>query len=180
MHEDEGTVEGMERRSFLKRSAIVAGATVWATPTVQSLMAPAFATGTGRCPDGALYRFKAEVDEETLQVTGYSNGVPASGSEAAGCLPDGYAEATPLDGACLPGTTMCVSVVVTGTEGNYTATVTLPDGWVIEDLDVKAGSSNSPQVNICEDATLDGDNTASVTVRAISFVAGVICIPQTT
>ncbi len=37
---------GFDRRSFIRRSAVVSAATVWAVPTVQSVMTPAFAVGT--------------------------------------------------------------------------------------------------------------------------------------
>lgn len=37
---------GFDRRSFIRRSALVGAATVWAAPTIQSLVSPAFATGT--------------------------------------------------------------------------------------------------------------------------------------
>ncbi|MDQ4006936.1 MAG: hypothetical protein M3211_02425 [Actinomycetota bacterium] len=37
-----------DRRAFIKRAGVVSAATVWAAPTVQSLVAPAFATGTPR------------------------------------------------------------------------------------------------------------------------------------
>ena len=36
----------LNRRSLIKRAAVVGAATAWATPTVQSITAPAFATGT--------------------------------------------------------------------------------------------------------------------------------------
>ena len=44
--------DGFDRRSFIKRAAVVGAATVWAAPTVQSLASPAFATGSpmvGEC-----------------------------------------------------------------------------------------------------------------------------------
>ena len=37
---------GLDRRSVLRRGAILGGAMVWTVPTVQSLAGPAFATGT--------------------------------------------------------------------------------------------------------------------------------------
>ncbi len=42
----EETPGGFDRRGFIKRAAVVGGATAWATPTVQSLVTPAFALGT--------------------------------------------------------------------------------------------------------------------------------------
>ena len=44
---------GLDRRSFIRRSAVVGAATVWVTPTVQSMVAPAFALGTPRGGCGA-------------------------------------------------------------------------------------------------------------------------------
>lgn len=38
--------DGFDRRSLMKRAAIVGAATAWATPTVQSIAAPAFAAGS--------------------------------------------------------------------------------------------------------------------------------------
>lgn len=47
---DTESARGFDRRAFIRRSAVV-GATVWAVPTVQSMVAPAFAVGTQ--PSGA-------------------------------------------------------------------------------------------------------------------------------
>ncbi len=44
---------GFDRRSFIKRATVVSATTVWAAPTVQSLVAPAFAAGTPRGECGA-------------------------------------------------------------------------------------------------------------------------------
>lgn len=43
---DEEQAGGLNRRSVLKRGAIVGGAMVWTVPAVQSLAGPAFAAGT--------------------------------------------------------------------------------------------------------------------------------------
>lgn len=40
---------GISRRTLIKRSAVVGGTLVWATPVVQSLSAPAFAYGSPAC-----------------------------------------------------------------------------------------------------------------------------------
>jgi hypothetical protein len=42
---DQLTTEGVGRRTVLKRSALIGGAMVWATPVVQSIAAPALAVG---------------------------------------------------------------------------------------------------------------------------------------
>ena len=43
--------QGLNRRSVIKRAAVVGAATAWATPTIQSIASPAFAAGSpaGRC-----------------------------------------------------------------------------------------------------------------------------------
>ena len=175
---DDETTPGIERRSFLKRAAVVSGATVWATPTVQSLVAPAFATGTGLCPPERTVRFKYDVAEDG---TGRFDSGDAGGGGASWCLPDGYADAAiQVNGAgstatfTLGGVTY--SITVTISNGGKTATVLLPSGAVVEDLQAKAGNERNGE---CDD--LDGvtGSTATVTLedRGISFVAGVICIP---
>lgn len=169
--EEEETSQGLERRTFLKRSAIVAGATVWATPTVQSLMSPAFATGTGQCPPGKLVRFKYDAGG------GFDSGVPQGGG-ASWCLPTGYADADIAaegDGCfMIDNQSMCITVTISS--DGKTATVTIPEGTQIEDLHAKAGS---PVNGECDDMDVMTGTTATVTLehRRISFVAGVICVP---
>lgn len=48
MREEDSVEEtnGFDRRSLIKRAAVVGAATAWATPTVQSITAPAFAAGS--------------------------------------------------------------------------------------------------------------------------------------
>jgi hypothetical protein len=43
---EDASPDGVGRRTVMKRAGLVAGATVWTTPLVQSLAAPAFATGS--------------------------------------------------------------------------------------------------------------------------------------
>lgn len=185
MHEEERTVEGMERRSFLKRSAVVAGATVWATPTVQSLMAPAFAAGTGLCPTGRIVRFKYDVDKGVFDS--------GAGSGVEWCLPTGYDDPGVVSVnssgcyALSDGTTGCITVTVS--PDGKTATVTLPPGVQVEDLQAKAGAEGTfpddhPQhageaKGECDDMDGVTGTTATVTLeeKDISFVAGVICVP---
>ncbi|MPZ93380.1 MAG: twin-arginine translocation signal domain-containing protein [Propionibacteriales bacterium] len=169
----EESPQGWERRTFLKRAAIVGGATVWAAPTVQSLMSPAFATGTGPCPPGRLVRFKYDVD------TNRFDSGDAGGGGSSWCLPDGYADAdVSVSGegnvGCytVDGVTQCISVSVS--EDGKTAQVVLPDGTRIEDLQAKAGNSTNGE---CDDFDYQTGSTAVVTLddKSISFVAGVIC-----
>lgn len=174
MHEEEGTVEGMERRSFLKRSAVVAGATVWATPTVQSLMAPAFAAGTGACPPANLIRFKFDITENMFDS-----------GEAAGntCFPDLYDQAThqingpgPTASIIVNGVTITVTVTSTG-EMTATVSVTATGGSAtVLDLAAKGGTTE------CDDElaspVVASGNPISVTLeeRGLSYVAGTICV----
>lgn len=172
---DDETTSGMERRSFLKRAAVVSGATVWATPTVQSLVAPAFATGTGLCPPERTVRFKYDVD------TNVFDSGSGSGGGASWCLPDGYADAQVAVSGAGPTAyfqigTSSYAITVVVSEDLKTATVHLPEGAVIEDLQAKAGSGPDGE---CEDADAVTGGTAVVTLRdkEISFVTGVLCIP---
>ena len=48
------TPEGLDRRTMLKRSAIVGGALVWTTPVVQSLAGPAFAQEVSPVTQGCI------------------------------------------------------------------------------------------------------------------------------
>ena len=175
MHKEEGTVEGMERRSFLKRSAVVAGATVWATPTVQSLMAPAFAAGTGACPPANLIRFKYEIDENRFD-SGDAGGT--------GCYPDLYHQATHrIDTAGNVGTIVVNGVTITVTvtsTGEHTATVQVSASGgtaTVLDLAAKGGSTE------CDDElaspVVASGNPINVALeeRGISYVAGTICVP---
>lgn len=167
--EDE-QVEGLERRTFVRRAAVVAGATVWATPTVQSLVAPAFATGTGVCPPGHLIRFKYDVDNRT-----FDSG-DASGGGASWCLPDQYGDADlAVDSSgcfVLDGVTKCITVTISA--DGMSAVVTVPNGCRIEDLQAKAGAEHNGE---CDDAEAISGTQATVTLeeKEISFVAGVIC-----
>jgi hypothetical protein len=160
----------LDRRGYLQRAALVAGATAWATPTVQSLMSPAFATGTGVCPPGRMIRFKYDVENGVFDSGG------ATGGGASWCLPDGYADAdisvNSVGCFTLDGMTKCISVVVAPDQ--MSATVTVPPGCLIEDLQAKAGNTSNGE---CDDAEANTGTTATVTLeeKEISFVAGVLC-----
>ncbi|HET7325910.1 MAG TPA: hypothetical protein VFJ14_01350 [Nocardioidaceae bacterium] len=165
---------GMERRAFLQRAAIVGGATLWAAPTVQSIMTPAFAVGTGLCPPGHLVRFKYDVDENR-----FDSG-DAIGGGANWCLPDGYADAdVRVDGPGNVGTFavggVAKSITVMIAADGKTASITIPPGSRIEDLQAKAGNRTKGE---CDDFDYQTGNTAVVELedKDISFVAGVICV----
>ncbi|QNN52159.1 hypothetical protein [Nocardioides mesophilus] len=165
--------DNIERRSFLKRAAVVAGVTVWSAPTVQSLTAPAFATGTASCAPGRVIRFKYDVGTNS-----FDSGA-AGGGGASWCLPDGYADADhsifgsdSTGCAVVEGTSYCVTVAISA--DGKTAQVTVPAGAVIEGLQAKAGASFNGE---CGDMDYQTSNTAVVQItKQISYVAGVICV----
>lgn len=51
---DEDGGGGLDRRTVIRRGAILGGALVWTTPVVQSIAGPAFATGTPCVPMAIL------------------------------------------------------------------------------------------------------------------------------
>src|SRR5687767_6787039 len=58
---------GIDRRSLLRRSAVVSGVVVWTTPVVQTVMSPAFAAGSPLCEikfeaDNCTHTFVPTVD----------------------------------------------------------------------------------------------------------------------
>ena len=167
-----GTDEaGLDRRSVLRRASMLAGASVLATPTVQSIMAPAFATGTGLCPPGRLVRFKYDV----RGLSGSFDSGDGGGIEW--CLPDGYADAdisvNALGCFVIDGVTKCIQVIVA--PDGMSATVVLPPGAKVEDLRAKAGSIKNGE---CNEGEATSGSTATVTLqeKEISYVAGVICV----
>ena len=46
---EEGGPGGLDRRSVLRRGAVLGGALVWTVPAVQTIAGPAFAAGSPRC-----------------------------------------------------------------------------------------------------------------------------------
>ena len=185
--EGQRTTDGLDRRSFLKRAAIVGGATVWAAPTVQSLMAPAFATGTAECPPDRVVRFKFDVNDSG--TGGVFNSGDATGNGAEWCLPTGYAtapilvvqSAVPNVGTfVVDGVTYSITIVLIS---GKTAQVILPPGFRVEDLHAKAGAPGEDKwgepKGECDDMDGVSGDTATVTLeeKGISFVAGVLCPP---
>ncbi|HET7325909.1 MAG TPA: hypothetical protein VFJ14_01345 [Nocardioidaceae bacterium] len=163
---------GMERRAFLQRAAVVSGATLWAAPTVQSIMTPAFAVGSGLCPPGHLVRFKYDVSNNRFDS--------GSGGGVQWCLPDGYGDAdVSVSGTgnsalfTVAGSTY--SITVTLADGGKTAYVKIPATSRIEDLQAKAGDMVS---GACDDFESQTGDTAVVSLgrKRISFVVGVICV----
>lgn len=174
--EENNSHGGMERRSFLKRAAIVGGATVWATPTVQSLVAPAFATGTGLCPPDRIWRFKYDVDNNM-----FDSG-DASGGGANWCLPDGYADAVNsvpnvvgnVASFTVDGKTYTITITLLD---DKTAQVMISGGAIVEDLVAKAGSNSNGECDEIHEYVDPNTAVLQLQSKGISFVAGVICIP---
>jgi hypothetical protein len=128
---------GFDRRSLIKRGAIVGGALVWTTPIVQSIATPAFADTspvTQGCIGGASpknYFIKFNAGSATPET---------STGKADVCLPDMYAEAV----KGLPaGTSASQFSAVFGPKaaGGQVVTVTLPAGFVVNDAEVKVGNA---------------------------------------
>ena len=58
--------DGFDRRTLLKRGAVVGGAAMWATPVVQSLAAPAWAAGSPLASDCGRFTGGGRVDNPTI------------------------------------------------------------------------------------------------------------------
>ncbi len=175
-HVDGPLESGLDRRTLLRRSAVVGGALVWATPVVQSIASPAFAAGSPGgsevCVDN--YQFKAD-------VSGTVFGSFETG-EAPGCTPSGYdPKGTNFvtSNGTIPNGHGTISLTLSA-DGN-TATIVIPNDCKLLDGQAKAGSPKSATGNLeCRDAVPSGTNGTSniytVTLtKDISFVAGVIC-----
>lgn len=181
-HMDEQVTTDSDRRRFLKRAGVVAGATVWATPVVQSLTSPSYATGSpAPCTTPKLVRFKFNVGGS------FDSGQPPPHSTAGACTAQvaGYNESLPgryiaSNGSFVDGTCK-VTVKVTLSNGNKTATITVTNG-IILDADIKGGSSKSSKNGYCSPGWGPPNGGSSSLVlnapsggAAISFVAGVVC-----
>jgi hypothetical protein len=68
---------GLSRRDVIRRSAIIGGSLVWATPAIQSLTTPAFAgtPGEAGCPDTHTFvRLKFSNEDGSIEVSADSLG----------------------------------------------------------------------------------------------------------
>ena len=63
---------GLDRRSLLRRSALVGGALVWTVPAVQTLAGPAFAAGSNCVPDT-----ETDINGHCVEKTHYTDGAGA-------------------------------------------------------------------------------------------------------
>lgn len=181
--DDNFTTES-DRRLFLKRAGVVAGTTVWATPVIQSIASPAFATGspTPECPPENYVRFKFDINDS---CTGGVFNSGDAGGPAADCLgqidagdPAGanYYDTTKVVNANGCYGTACVQIALTCTNGEAdTAKVTVTNGGQLLDVNAKAAGRNNLE---CKDAQDNGDGTFTADLtKGISFVAGVFCVP---
>jgi hypothetical protein len=172
MLEQEGSTTNVSRRDMLKRSAVVGGALVWATPVVQSMVHPAFAAGADGtpvdlCPPGTtLHRFKFEVVGTAVICSTDGTGDSPGGQ----CTFPGWGDAE--DGNCaeasgtLSDGDLCMTITFAPSCGANTATAL-----------VKTGSKEpgGPCVDVTPEVL--GPNTIRVclTEQEISFVAVLIC-----
>jgi hypothetical protein len=159
---------GVSRRDLMKRSAVIGGALVWATPVVQSVTAPAFAGTPGEdgCPEGKVtHRFKFQVDEDNCE-----NGNNVGG----GCSFPGWDEAEPGD---------CDHAQFTFDPDTNCMTIVFPEACRAETASavVKTGGQDDKCYDDAEGGkvTVTASNN-SITVclnlvHDISFVAVLIC-----
>jgi len=178
-----GGASGIDRRDFIRKSAIVGGM-VWAAPMVSSIGSPAFAitepgngTGDPDCEDasyvaivvtfgGTTYRLKWEFDEWAWETLPGPDGVEDDPDE---CYPDGWDSATKTNPTALRQIVRdatgdqsyddLVSIEVTATQW----IITVPEPLVCGTGSVKKGSpQGSGQVDICDTLVAEDDNGACV------------------
>ena len=177
-HPTDNSEAGMDRRSLIKRSAIVGGALVWTTPIVQSLSGTAFAqTAPGSPPPQlqgcfgggsatARYYIKFEM---TTRATDFGTGT-------GGCVPESLAGTV----ADYPPGTSAANFTISGitrlgaqgTDGaTQTVTITLPVGFTVDSSTAKAGtgtSNNGP--NGVDDFDADTGKTGAAVVGCIDDI----------
>lgn len=124
---DEGTA-GLDRRSLIKRSAVVGGALVWTTPVVQSIARPAFADTspvTQGCPPNARYYVKFNEGSNT----------PDCGVGASDCGFGGQYQCAPSN--------VANGITITYNADKTVATITLPAGYELDTSQSRIKSSDS-------------------------------------
>ena len=178
--DDHQDPRAFERRKFLKRAGVVAGSTVWAAPTIQTLASPAFATGTpavGACPPENRVRFRYEVGRGCVGGRFARNDPTGPATQCLEEVDDYYGTANAVAANGCFGSA-CVQVALTCKNGQADAvTVRVTSGGKLLDVDAKAGGPNSVE---CGDATANSDGTFTADLdRGISWVAGVFCLEPT-
>lgn len=173
------TPTGIDRRSLLKRSAVVGGALVWTTPIVQTIAAPAFAQASPvivGCPPGETVRTAAKFEfdcDDAFPCLGEREDV--GGDNLGTCFESvdvsvGVTE-TPGDG------------IISVTETSATSlTVVLAEGFILIEAGVKIGNDeNAP----CAEGTVAAEtlpNTYTVTIASgdisnVLLVIDQVCPP---
>ena len=118
-HPVDETPDGLDRRSLLKRGAVVGGALVWTTPVVQSIASPAFAqTSPGPGPQGCpgattLAGFK--VDGGGIAGFNRNQCVPAGGEAPPQGNPNGGTPFVAPVSASFTATTLTFTLAVNDT-----------------------------------------------------------------
>jgi hypothetical protein len=170
------TQREFERRAFIKRAGVVAGATVWAVPTVQSIASPAFAAGSPPPPNGECVnnvRFKFDnVSCKDGKIVG-TFGDNGDGGPCAGDI-EGYNDATlgVNSSGCYGGYCVQISGTCSGSEAK-TATVTITNQGDLVDVVVKSGS----KTGTCTEAAENGETFTVNLTQGISNIAGTFCVP---
>jgi hypothetical protein len=106
------TQAGLDRRTVIRRGAILGGALVWTAPAVQTIAGPAFAAGTPCVPGITVFidtdangRYDAGTDE-CIGTATFTNG-SAQGADCCECFESTGANAAALtvcltNGQCAP------------------------------------------------------------------------------
>lgn len=184
-----------DRRAFIKRAGIVAGTTVWATPTVQSLTSAAFAAGSPRvCTD--IVGFKYEIDPKAFDTYPAGPDLPGGGND---CRPDACASPDhtvspgpgPARSVNIPGIgAVVVSLTFDTVNDPHLATVTItsPAGSAVESGSVSVGTKTgqlpctgpgSPNTNV---QYVGGNATITIQTSGrgsgISNIIGCFCVAK--
>lgn len=176
-----GGTSGIDRRDFIKKSAIVGGM-VWAAPMVSSIGSPAFAF-TGNVIENCNKFFQAKFEVDDLRFDDCN--LPDEVETNADCLPDGW---DGEDRICVPSTfggttqttvacsgTQTLSAEVVMVDGRKAVKFTLPPNCFTEGADAKAGGGDTLT---CDESTtqLGGQElTVSLATKDVSFALLTFC-----
>lgn len=182
--QDQSPEGGLDRRSLLRRSALLGGAIVWTTPVVQSLATPAFA-GTPKPPTCAC-KVRFQWSPGHIGFTNEPDVASAPGSAC--CVADNYASTTLTVGAggvipgCTAGAPSPGAVTITyPLNGDKTmALIGVPLACSLEDGDARGGNCVAG-VTDCGDSVETGTTTnqrlytVKLSSKRIAHITGVIC-----